>query len=230
MAIVGAGREHLAALVCIDIEAAGHWAQVEGVGYTSYADLSQKPEVLPLIQGVLAHTNEVLPEALKIRRFVNLPKEFDPDDGEVTRTRKLRRNVIDANYAKVIAALFEAGRQRGCGCACRLRDRRKGCHGAHAFYHDGGGRVMDWLFLGELAINGALTGLMYALCALGIVLIYKTSGVANLAQGALIMTGGYLAAWLTTGLGLSLAACNFDRPRLPLPHGLFDRAPGSAHA
>ncbi len=63
---------------------------------------------------------------------------------------------------------------------------------------------MDWLFLGELAINGALTGLMYALCALGIVLIYKTSGVANLAQGALIMTGGYFAAWLTTGLGLSL--------------------------
>ena len=63
---------------------------------------------------------------------------------------------------------------------------------------------MDWLFLGELAINGALTGLMYALCALGLVLIYKTSGVANLSQGALIMTGGYLAAWLTTGLGLSL--------------------------
>ncbi|MFZ0572363.1 MAG: AMP-binding protein [Rhodomicrobium sp.] len=109
VAIVGAGREHLAALVCIDIEAAGHWAQVAGVGYTSYADLSQKPEVLRLIQGVLAHTNEVLPEALKIRRFVNLPKEFDPDDGEVTRTRKLRRNAIDENYARVIAALFEAG-------------------------------------------------------------------------------------------------------------------------
>ena len=109
VAIVGAGQNHLAALVCIDIEAAGHWAQVEGVGYTSYADLSQKPEMLKLIQGVLAHTNEVLPEALKIRRFVNLPKEFDPDDGEVTRTRKLRRNVIDANYAKPIAALFGGG-------------------------------------------------------------------------------------------------------------------------
>ena len=106
VAIVGAGQAHLAALVCIDVEAAGHWAQVEGVGYTSYADLSQKPEMLKLIQGVLAHTNEILPEALKIRRFVNLPKEFDPDDGEVTRTRKLRRNVIDANYAKPIAALF----------------------------------------------------------------------------------------------------------------------------
>jgi long-chain acyl-CoA synthetase len=106
VAIVGAGEAFLAALVCIDIEAVGYWAQVEGVGYTSYADLSQKPEVLALVKGVLAHTNEVLPEGLKIKRFVNLPKEFDPDDGEVTRTRKLRRNVIDANYAKVIAALF----------------------------------------------------------------------------------------------------------------------------
>jgi long-chain acyl-CoA synthetase len=109
VAIVGAGQPHLAALVCIDLEAVGHWAQVEGVGYTSYADLSQKPQVLALIKGVLAHTNEVLPEALKIKRFVNLPKEFDPDDGEVTRTRKLRRNVIDANYAAVIAALFASG-------------------------------------------------------------------------------------------------------------------------
>ncbi len=63
---------------------------------------------------------------------------------------------------------------------------------------------MDWSFLAELAINGALVGLMYALCALGLVLIYKTSGVANLSQGALIMTGGYIVAWLATGLGLPL--------------------------
>lgn len=65
---------------------------------------------------------------------------------------------------------------------------------------------MDWLFLAELAINGALVGLMYALCALGLVLIYKTSGVANLSQGALIMTGGYLVAWLSTGLGVPMPA------------------------
>jgi branched-chain amino acid transport system permease protein len=63
---------------------------------------------------------------------------------------------------------------------------------------------MDWPFLAELAINGALVGLMYALCALGLVLVYKTSGVANLAQGALIMTGGYLVAWLATSLGLPM--------------------------
>jgi long-chain acyl-CoA synthetase len=109
VAVIGAARPYLAALVCIDVEAVGHWAQVEGIGYTSYADLSQKPEVLNLVRGVISHTNEVLPEGLKIKRFANLPKEFDPDDGEVTRTRKLRRNVIDRNYAAVISALYGAG-------------------------------------------------------------------------------------------------------------------------
>lgn len=106
VAVIGAARPFLAALVCIDVEAVGHWAQTKGIGYTSYADLSQKPEVLDLVRAAITHTNEVLPEAQKVRRFANLPKEFDPDDGEVTRTRKLRRNVIDQNYATVIAALY----------------------------------------------------------------------------------------------------------------------------
>jgi branched-chain amino acid transport system permease protein len=61
---------------------------------------------------------------------------------------------------------------------------------------------MDALFLAELAINGALVGLMYALVALGIVLVYKSSGVANLAQGALLMLGGYLVWWVAGGWGV----------------------------
>jgi len=107
VAVQGAGRDDLAALVCIDLEAVGHWAQVHGVGYTSYGDLSQKPEVLALVRGVLRHVNTVLPPPLRVRRFVNLHKEFDADDGEVTRTRKLRRNVVDEHYAPVIAALYD---------------------------------------------------------------------------------------------------------------------------
>ena len=106
VAVLGAGRDHLAAIVCIDREAVGHWAQVNGVAYTSYADLSQKPEVGALVVGVLRHVNEVLPSALRLKRFVNLHKEFDPDDGEVTRTRKLRRNVIEQHYAQVIEAIY----------------------------------------------------------------------------------------------------------------------------
>jgi long-chain acyl-CoA synthetase len=105
-AVIGAGRDDVTALICIDMAAVGHWAEENGVTYASYAELSQRPEVYTLIDGVVAYVNEQLPQGLAIRRFVNLPKEFDPDDGEVTRTRKLRRNVIDERYASVISALY----------------------------------------------------------------------------------------------------------------------------
>jgi len=65
--------------------------------------------------------------------------------------------------------------------------------------------MMDWSLLGELAINGMLVGLMYGLVALGVVLIYRTSGIANLAQGALAMTGAYVAWAVATLVGMPLA-------------------------
>jgi long-chain acyl-CoA synthetase len=106
VAVVGAGRDELTAIVCIDLEAAGHWAEEHGISFTSYADLSQKPEVNDLVASVLRHVNESLPVPLRIRRFVNLHKDFDADDGEITRTRKLRRNVIEDRYANLITALY----------------------------------------------------------------------------------------------------------------------------
>jgi long-chain acyl-CoA synthetase len=106
-AVFGAGREDLTAFICIDGGAVGHWAERNGVTYTSYAELSQRSEVYRLVEETVRHVNELLPAGLAIRRFVNLPKEFDPDDGEVTRTRKLRRNVIEQRYAPVIAALYD---------------------------------------------------------------------------------------------------------------------------
>jgi len=69
----------------------GHWAEERGHLVPSYADLSQKPEVSDLIASVLCHVNDLLLEPLRVRRFVNLHKDFDADDGEITRTRKLRR-------------------------------------------------------------------------------------------------------------------------------------------
>ncbi|WP_273511055.1 AMP-dependent synthetase/ligase [Phreatobacter oligotrophus] len=106
VAVLGAGRDVLTAIVCIDFEAVGHWAEERQLSYTSYADLSQKPEVQGLVRSVIAHVNETQPEALRIRRFVNLHKDFDADDGEITRTRKLRRNIIEATYAPLIDALY----------------------------------------------------------------------------------------------------------------------------
>ncbi len=108
VAILGADRSHLTAIICIDLEAVGHWAEKRAITYTSYAELSQRPEVLELIQSVVAHVNTLQPAALRITRFVNLHKDFDADDGEITRTRKLRRNVIEERYGKLIDALYSA--------------------------------------------------------------------------------------------------------------------------
>jgi long-chain acyl-CoA synthetase len=110
VAVCGAGRNDLTAIVCIEQEAVGHWAEERGVSFTSYADLSQKPEVYDLVKSVLQHVNTLLPEAQRVRRFVNLHKDFDPDDGEITRTRKLRRNVIEERYAPLIEALYSGAK------------------------------------------------------------------------------------------------------------------------
>jgi long-chain acyl-CoA synthetase len=106
VAVIGAGRPELTAIVCIDHEAVGHWGEARGISFSSYAELSQKPEVRELVAAVLRGVNASLPEPQRIRRFVNLHKDFDPDDGEITRTRKLRRNVIEERYAALIAALY----------------------------------------------------------------------------------------------------------------------------
>lgn len=104
--VIGAGRDFLSAIVCIDFAAVGQWAQERGVAYTSYAELSQRPEVIDLVRAEIARFNAAVPKSLVIRRFVNLHKELDPDDGEVTRTRKLRRNVIDEHYGAIIDAIY----------------------------------------------------------------------------------------------------------------------------
>jgi len=106
VAVVGAGRDELTAMICIDAEAVGHWAEVNGVPYVSYADLSQRPEVAELVKEAFVRVNKAVTEGLQLHRFVSLHKEFDPDDGEITRTRKLRRKVVEERYSQVIDALY----------------------------------------------------------------------------------------------------------------------------
>ncbi len=106
VAVLGSGRPTLAAIVCIDMEPVGHWAELRGISYVSYADLSQKPEVLALLAQAIDRLNQTLPEGLRLRHFVSLHKAFDADDGEITRTRKLRRNVVEARYAPIIEAIY----------------------------------------------------------------------------------------------------------------------------
>ena len=110
-AVLGAGLDELTAMVCVDFEAVGHWAEVNGVPYVSYADLSQRDEVAKLLHEAFLRVNKALTEPLRLQRFVSLPKEFDPDDGEITRTRKLRRKVVQERYADVVAALYDGSKE-----------------------------------------------------------------------------------------------------------------------
>src|SRR4029077_6875626 len=82
------------------------WAERRGLAYTSYVDLSQKPEVRELIREEIRKSNETLPDATKIRRFLLLTKDLEADDNEVTRTRKVRRNFVAEKYAAVIEAFY----------------------------------------------------------------------------------------------------------------------------
>jgi long-chain acyl-CoA synthetase len=93
-------------MVNIDMENVGKWAERRQIGYTTYADLAQKREVYDLIAQEVERVNRDLPEATRIFKYVLLHKELDPDDEEVTRTRKVRRGFVAKKYADIIEALF----------------------------------------------------------------------------------------------------------------------------
>jgi long-chain acyl-CoA synthetase len=108
---LGPGRPYVGALINIDLGAVGNWAERRGIAYTSYTDLSQKPEVYELIQQEVVRVNRSLLEdevlrGAQIRKFLILHKELDPDDEEITRTRKVRRGYIAQKYAALIEALY----------------------------------------------------------------------------------------------------------------------------
>lgn len=99
------GCEALSAVIIVDAANTGHWADKSKVAFTTFGDLSQKPEVYELIRGEIAKVNADLPETRRIRRYVDLHKEFDPDERELTRNRKLRRGFLRQRYAGLAVAL-----------------------------------------------------------------------------------------------------------------------------
>lgn len=99
-------NEFVSAIVNIDFDNVGHWAEVRKIPYTTTVDLSQKPQVIELVKNGLERVNRLLPEPARIRKFVNLHKEFDPDEAELTRTRKLRRDLVEKRYSDLIGAIY----------------------------------------------------------------------------------------------------------------------------
>ncbi|MEZ7198200.1 AMP-binding protein [Pseudodesulfovibrio karagichevae] len=104
--VLGDGRGFVAAILCIDMAIVGHWAESKMITYTTYQDLAAKDEVYALVKSEVARTNATLPEATRIRRFCLLYKELDPDDNELTRTRKVKRGTINERYGALIEALY----------------------------------------------------------------------------------------------------------------------------
>ncbi|MUM76615.1 AMP-binding protein [Pseudodesulfovibrio sp. F-1] len=104
--VLGNGRDFITAILCIDMDIVGHWAESRMLTYTTYQDLAAKDEVYALIREEVARTNEMLPRETRIRRFCLLYKELDADDGELTRTRKVRRSTIGERYGQLIEALY----------------------------------------------------------------------------------------------------------------------------
>jgi long-chain acyl-CoA synthetase len=106
--VIGDERDYVAAVACIDYSVVGKWADEKKLTYTSYPELSQKPEVYDLVEKQIRQANKDLPEVARVRKFINLYKEFDPDDDELTRTRKLRRGFVEKRYEDIVEALYSA--------------------------------------------------------------------------------------------------------------------------
>jgi long-chain acyl-CoA synthetase len=104
--VIGDKREYVTAVVCIDYSVVGKWADEKKLTYTSYPELSQKTEVYELMEKQIRQANKDLPEAARVRKFINLYKEFDADDDELTRTRKLRRAFVENRYKEIIDSLY----------------------------------------------------------------------------------------------------------------------------
>jgi long-chain acyl-CoA synthetase len=102
----GDGRAEVTAMIAIALAPVGNWAERQGLAYSGYQDLTQKPEVRGLIRAEIEKCNKGLLAPTRVRRFLLLAKDFDADDAEITRTRKLRRRVIAEKYAPVIEALY----------------------------------------------------------------------------------------------------------------------------
>ena len=104
--VLGDGRGYLAAMLCIRFSIVSKWAEKNRLSFTTYTDLSSRPETYELLRKEVEAVNATLPPAQRISKFLLLYKELDADDGELTRTRKVRRTVINDKYGDIINAIY----------------------------------------------------------------------------------------------------------------------------
>ncbi|MDX1593360.1 MAG: AMP-binding protein [Gammaproteobacteria bacterium] len=127
----GHERDFVAAFINIDLEAVGNWAERNGIAYSGYTDLAGRAEVYDQIQACVEKVNEDLADdphlsGSQIHRFLILHKELDADDGELTRTRKVRRRIIAERYGDLIEALYDGRDEVHVEAEVTFEDGRKG--------------------------------------------------------------------------------------------------------
>jgi long-chain acyl-CoA synthetase len=124
--LAGPDRAYASAIIIIDYNSVGRWADKKRVAYTTFADLSQKPEVYGLVETEIDRINRALPPGVRVKKYVNLHKEFDPDEAELTRTRKLRRTFVEERYRELINAIYSDKTEVPIEAQVRYRDGRMG--------------------------------------------------------------------------------------------------------
>jgi len=129
--VFGNGRDYCTAFINIDLTAVGNWAERNNIAYASYQELAGHPEVMGTIAGHIEEANQSVAEdemlsGCQIRRFLILHKELDADDGELTRTRKVRRRVLEEKYSDLIEALYDGSVEQFTETEVTYEDGRKG--------------------------------------------------------------------------------------------------------
>ncbi|RMX09008.1 long-chain fatty acid--CoA ligase [Allofranklinella schreckenbergeri] len=127
----GHNRDEVCAFINIDFEAVGNWAEKRNLPYAGYVDLAGKQPVLEMIAECIAKVNQELAseqgmESTQVKRFLVLHKELDPDDDELTRTRKIRRNFVAEKYAVLIDALYGGKKEQFIETQVKFEDGRTG--------------------------------------------------------------------------------------------------------
>ena len=129
--VFGSDREYCSAFINIDLNAVGNWAERNNIAYGGYQELSQHPAVLDMIQNHIEETNQSIADdpmlsGCQVHRFLVLHKELDADDGEMTRTRKVRRRIVEEKFSDLITGLYDGSERVATTTEVTYEDGRKG--------------------------------------------------------------------------------------------------------
>lgn len=104
--VIGDGRNYITALIGIEYDVVGNWALRREIPYTTYRDLSEKPEVIALVQHVIDESNEKFSRPEQVKQFRMIPKELDHEDGELTATQKLKRGAMTEMFSDLVESMY----------------------------------------------------------------------------------------------------------------------------